>query len=141
MVVALFIIIAVAALIGWGTYKLFIGNGVGNSRDTIDKINTVKAPDTSGSVVLPLKNDSSRLPGNDSANFVFFFERTFSRGRATSRADELRSEGYRAGFDSIWVDTANLYRLYIRMRLRPSDTAYMRDSMERHLQHSVTILP
>jgi len=153
MFVAFLIIVGVLGVIGWGTYKLFVEKGINNINDTIAISNNAGSPDTTATAsltdstlnkdtTLVTKSDTTKVIKNDSSFYKFIFERTYSIEKASNRIDELKIILSKdASFDSVKTDSTTLYRLFLRLKLPSSDTAQMRDSLQRYFQHSVKIIP
>jgi hypothetical protein len=148
MFVAFLIIVGILGVIGWGTYKLFIEQGIGNMNDTLATSNIVTPTDTANTVATKdtatvlTNTDTATLVKNDTSTYKFFFDRTYSLDRANNRIDMLRiiltDDAY---FDSLKTDSTTLYRLYLKLKLPSADTTKMKDSLQRYFKHSIKIVP
>lgn len=146
MFVAILIIAGVLGVIGWGTYNFFVTRSSSSVVDSLPTSNT--AVDTpASSLDTAVKKDNAQIIKNDtaliktdSANYKFVFGRTRSLQSAIDHRDELRVLGTRTYLDSVKADSITVYRLYIKMRLPSSDTAFIKDSLEKELQAKVRIV-
>jgi len=151
MFVAFLIIVGILGVIGWGTYKLFIEKGISNVNDTLATSNTAAAiPDTTAtSIDTSLNRDTTTavrsdtaVINNDSSNYKFIYDRTYSLDKANNRTDELKIILSKdASYDSITSDSSTLYRLFLKLKLPAADTANMKDSLQRYFQHTIKIVP
>lgn|GEM_PF-807423 len=146
MFVAILIIAGVLGVIGWGTYNFFVTRNNSIVVDSLTTSNT--AVDTLAySQDTAVKKDNSQvikidtaLLKTDSANYRFIFGRTQSLQSAIDHRDELRVLGTKAFLDSVRADSITIYRLYIKMRLPSSDTAYVKDSLQKEFQSSIKVV-
>lgn len=146
MFVAILIIAGVLGVIGWGTYNFFVTRNSSGVVDSLPTSHTV-VDTLASSLDTAVKKDSTQviktntaLLKTDSANYRFIFGRTRSLQSAIDHRDELRVLGTKAYLDSVKADSITLYRLYIKMRLPSSDTAFIKDSLEKELQTKIKIV-
>jgi len=143
MLLAMLIVLAVLGVITWGIYNLFIaGSSKPDATDTLIEKNALTQPVDTGTVtnnVMP--KDTMAGIKNDTMNYKFIYETTSSAMRAYTRTNQLKKFGNPAALDSIATDTAKVYQLYFKMRLYYADTARIRDSLQKHLQRSIKIVP
>lgn len=151
MLFALVIVLGVLGVIGWGTYKLFVENK-NNAAVQTETLNT----DTSAqnNTVPPVSQDTTvfredSVPEKDTAvislkdtmEYKFIHETTTSAARAYERMRVLRSWGHPSGVDSVKRDSVTFYTLYFKYRLNVTDTAAMKDSLQKLLNRKVKIKP
>ena len=144
MLLAMAIVLVVLGVLGWGAYELIKTQGQKDVTvtDTAETYPLVMPQDTSAQV----KTDSAALqqaviPAGDSAEFKFIHETTRAYARATTRTNKLIGYNNPAGFDSLITDTGKVYRLYIKMKIKPSDSTRIKDSLGKHLQRPINIEP
>jgi hypothetical protein len=146
MFVAILIIAGVLGVIGWGAYNFFITRNSSSVVDSLATSNTV-VDTPSSSLDSAVKKDNTQvtktdtaLLKTDSANYRFVFGGTQSLQSVIDHRDELRVLGTKAYLDSIKPDSITVYRLYIKMHLPSSDTAFIKDSLEKELQSKIKIV-
>lgn len=151
MFVAFLIIVGVLGVIGWGTYKLFVEKGFNNINDTTVTGNMVTPIDSTASLTdttsktdsaTVAKIDTTKTMEKDSSVYKFIFDRTSSFDKASNRIEELKIILSKdASFDSVKTDSITTYRLFLKLRLPTTDTAKMKDSLQRYFQHSIKVIP
>jgi hypothetical protein len=129
MVFALTIIILITAGAGWGVYK-YLGQKKAGA-----VLTTPNQPDTDTTVATA----QSKPPATDSTFFRFVFENTANKYRARNRYDSLRSWGEHVFIDSTGTDSNKTYHLFIKAKILPRDTSYVRDSIQKYFQRPVTV--
>ncbi len=140
MVLAVLIVLAVLGVVAWGTYNLFVtGNANTSGSDTHNVNPALNMADTS--INSQSAKDTFATIKNDTTDYKFIYETTSSAMRAYTRNGQLKSYGNPAGLDSTITDTAKVYNLYIKMRLYYADTARVKDSIQKHLQRTISIVP
>lgn len=142
MIFAAIIVLAVLGVIGWGTYKLFMGNGgLFTSTDTAEQVTILPHRDT----IAPKKDsaisDQQAAPvnPNDSAYYRFIHETTKYSLRAQKRTITLASYGNPAAYDSLQTDSGKIYRLYLKLKILPADSTRIKDSLQKTFQRTVSI--
>lgn len=147
MLFALIIILGVLGVIGWGTYKLFVANKstVAVNTDTVSQ-NLAPVPVLTDSIkitgdTLSKPDSATIIATGDSAQYKFIHETTSSSLRAYERVKTLKSWGHPSGIDSVKRDSATLYTLYFVYKLSNTDTAMMKDSLQKLLNRKIKIKP
>ncbi|HNP22849.1 MAG TPA: hypothetical protein PKM63_15755 [Panacibacter sp.] len=143
MVFAAVIVLAVLVVIGWGTYKLFIGNSaLLKDTDTAEEVTILPHKDTTITPVKDSAISSQQTPvvnSNDSAYYRFIHETTKYALRAQKRTETLRSYGNPAAYDSLQTDSGKIYRLYLKIKILPVDSTRVKDSLQKNFQRTVAI--
>jgi hypothetical protein len=152
LVIILIVVAALAALggIGWG-----VSNLLSNRQDTNDNeqqqgfIDTIPQTgvDTSTPITTatsPLKppvssNITNATPGRDSVNYKVIFEVTTLKERAHKRTVQLHNYKHNSKYDTVHVGDVVRYRLFLPVRMRPSDSTRVKDSLSVFLGSHVTI--
>jgi hypothetical protein len=143
---ALVIILGVLAVIGWGSYKLFIENRNKTVKTNIDTAGTsiqTAIPDTTAKINMDTlaKQDSAanKILKGDSLEYRFIHEITKSAVRAYPRVTVLKQSGYPSMIDSVKADSVTYYTLYFKYKLSSVDTGMMRDSIQKLLNRKIRI--
>ncbi len=133
--IAFLIIALVAGGIGWGIYKYIYQKRDNTTVETAaiaDTANHLGKPADSLATSAQKPENVANTAAGDSAFFKFIFETTTNSYRAHKRYDSLKSWKEPVLLDSVVHDTSTAYHLFIRIRLLPKDTAYVRDSLQRY---------
>lgn len=145
MVLAILIVLGVLVVIGWGTYKLFLGNGAISTKDTTSTTVTNPANDTAAGLNQTLHTDTITSPASvvlsDTGDYKFFFETTAIANRAYLRTEQLKKLGKPSGYDSVATDSGHIYTLYLKMHLKNADTTLTKDSLQKYLSRKIKIVP
>ncbi|WP_297820265.1 hypothetical protein [Segetibacter sp.] len=140
-VVILIVIAALAALggIGWGVSNLLSQRQVSNDieqqqgfSDTIPQAGAdTSTPITTASSSSggPTSSTIDNTTSSDSANYKMIFEITTLKARAHKRTVQLHSYKHNSKYDTIHVGPVVNYRLFLPVRIRPSDTTRVKDSL------------
>lgn len=152
-VIILIVIAALAALggIGWGVSHLLSNKQSSNESEQSGFADTITTTgtDTSASISKsPSSRDSlstspvieSNGAGNDSVNYKMIFEVTTLKERARKRTMQLHSYNTKSKYDTIHVDEMVKYRLFLPVKIRPSDTTRVKDSLTAFLGSKVFIV-
>lgn len=149
---AFVVLVLVAGGAGWGIYNLVKGDGstkvvsneeaspaettpVSSMPPVTDSIATNRS-DSAAAVVPPVSVKPAGTPGV----YKFIFETTASSERARVRTATLLSYGDPAGYDSVrQSDNSYLYRLFYSHKVPTTDTALIRDTLQRYFQKPVVI--
>ena len=146
MFLAVLIILGVIAVIGWGSYKLFMGKSFFSS--TPDTTATITTPIIDTPVLHPdttLNADTTATTApptiiGDTSDYKFIFETTTSPNRAALRTQQFNKSGKPSGYDSTATDSGFVYHLYFKMRLKNSDTTATKDSLMKYLTRNIKIV-
>ncbi len=143
MVLAILIVLGVLGVIGWGTYKLFLGNGAISNKDTINTTVTNPANDTAAGLNTMPHTDTitatAPLIQSDTSDYKFIFETTAVANRAYLRTEQLKKLGHPSGYDSVATDSGHIYTLYLKMHLKNADTTLTKDSLQKYLSRKIKI--
>lgn len=142
MVFAGLIIVGVLAVIGWGTYKLFISNpSLFKQTDTAEQVTILPPADTTAKTTntATVQQPVATVNPNDSAFFKFIHETTRYSIRAERRTAQLVSFGNTAAYDSLNTDSGKIYRLYLKLKILPADSTKIKDSLQKNFSRAVTI--
>lgn len=149
MLLALFIVVVIAGVLGWGAYKLFFEKTGEQTQDTTSlvsppPVNNTNTDTTTQNKDTTAKNtllkDSTTTSG-DSSLYKFIFETTYSSQRAYSRINALQKMGDDAKLDSIPGDSTMIYHLFILKKLPVTDTASFKDSLHLYFNRTIRIKP
>jgi hypothetical protein len=146
-VVILIAIAALAALggIGWGVSNLLSNRHASTeneqqlgSIDTIPPagIDTTPLPARPGENAKSLTTTSA---SNDSVSYKMIFEVTTLKESARKRTMQLKSYNTRSKYDTMHVGDVVRYRLFIPVKIRPSDTTRVKDSLNTFLGSKIFI--
>lgn len=142
--VVLIVIAALAVLggIGWGISNLLSRQNTGSEENVqqqgiVDTLEDAPTNDTSldGSInpSASSTDSSATVEANvsmDSARYKMVFETTKWKGRADKRTYQLRFHRSYTKIDTIRIGDSILYRLYLPMKIRMSDTTHVKDSLK-----------
>lgn len=142
--------LAVLAGIGWGVTNLLSTKQAANETeeqqgfiDTIPQaeVNT-STPITTASSSNP--NATTATAGNtntgrDSVSYKMIFEVTTSKERALKRTAQLHSYHHNSKYDTVRVGDVVRYRLFLPVRIKPTDTTRVKDSLSIFLGSRVRV--
>ena len=141
--VILIVIAALAALggIGWGISNILSSRQQRNvvledtlQQSIVDTLPQASQNDTASQQSLtPPRTDSvSQMPviSSDSARYKMVFETTKWKKRADKRTYQLHLLHSYTKIDSLHIGDSVMYRLYLPMKIRMSDTTHTKDSLK-----------
>ncbi|WP_147201789.1 hypothetical protein [Segetibacter aerophilus] len=150
--VILIVIAALAALggIGWGVSNLLSKRQVSNNNEQQQgSIDTIPQTGIDTSTPITTAISSSNTPtasginnatsATDSANYKMIFEITTSKERAHRRTVQLHSYNHNSKYDTTHIGDVVRYRLFLPVRIRPSDSTRVKDSLSIFLGSRVMI--
>lgn len=142
--IVLIVIAAVAVLggIGWGISNLLIKQNPSSEQEEVQQqgiVDTLPEPinEDTANISKPVETSTIRdsSAGNaivslDSANYKMIFETTNLKGRADRRTAQLHLLHSYTKVDTIRNGPNVLYRLYLPMKIRMTDTTHVKDSLK-----------
>jgi len=150
------ILIAMAALaavggIVWGVYSLLKNKPASLETqeqqgyiDTVSPVTADSAPAntaTGAAVTSPAPSGvRDNFQNGGVVDYKMVFEVTSSLARANKRTLQLQSYRTNSSFDSIRINSATFYRLYVPMRIKPADTSRVKDSLKIFLGSRIRVV-
>lgn len=131
-------IIAVIAGLGFGVYLLFVKTT--NTSPSEPVVNVFPAEDTGVLTSDTLaRRDTIVASATDSFNYRVIHEITPRRQRALTRTAQLNEFGLGSHIDSVMVNNARYYRMFIYKNILPADTTRVRDSLSVYFGRKVRL--
>ncbi len=150
-VIILIVIAALAALggIGWGISSLLSKRQQLTETeqpepapvDTIpQRVNKDTIPKITPAATVTTDNQFAEAERRgDSVQYKMVFEVTPSKARALTRTTQLISYGTLSRYDSVQINNATFYRLYLPVKIRATDTLRVKNALSKHLGKKITI--